>query len=220
MLLRASFGSVRKLSILRDSYVPGVGKINAAFAQAGTAGAIRTVEEFMGNGLEINHVILVSFDNFPRLIDSLGGIDVTLGGCLKSDYFGGKRIKLGKGKHHLSGREALRFARVRKNRCRPNEDDRHRAARQQKVLKGMRDQIVSPLNWPGSFVRLPWISWEAPRTLRTDMRGPGLMTLFGDLLTGGAGETRILKPSGDGPGGSLVISEEERAREVDRLLGS
>jgi LCP family protein required for cell wall assembly len=219
LVLHVGFGTVRKVAILRDSYVPGLGKINAAFAQNGTAGAIRTVERFMGNGLRINHVILVSFTNFPKLIDALGGIDITLENCVKSNRFGDKRVALTKGDHHLTGREALRFARVRKNRCAPNEDDRARAARQQQVLAAMRDKLVSPLNWPSTLVRLPLISWEAPRALRTDMKGPGLMALFTDLLTGGTGDTRVLKPSGIGPGGSLVVSEGERARAVHQLLG-
>jgi LCP family protein required for cell wall assembly len=219
LVMHVGAGTVRKLAILRDSYVPGVGKINAAFAQDGTRGAIRAVERFMGNGLKINHVILVSFSNFPNLIDALGGIDITLKRCVSSNRFGGKRIALHRGDHHLTGREALRFARVRKNRCAPNEDDRARAARQQQVLAAMRDKLVSPLNWPSTLVRLPLVAWEAPRALRTDMRGPGLAALFSDLLTGGTGASRVLKPSGIGPGDSLVVSEDERASEVRRLLG-
>jgi LCP family protein required for cell wall assembly len=219
LLLHVGFGTVRKLAIPRDSYVPGVGKINSAFAQDGASGAIRTVESYMGNGLKVNHVILVSFENFPKLIDALGGIDIHLDNCLKSNRFGGKRIKLSAGDHHLTGRLALRYARVRENRCAPNEDDRARAARQQQVLGAMRAKVVSPLHWPSSLVRLPLIAWQAPRTLPSDMKGPGLMALFSDLLTGGAGDTNVLKPSGLGPGGSLIVSEGERARAVDRLLG-
>jgi hypothetical protein len=163
-------------------------------------------------------VILVSFTNFPKLIDALGGIDITLQNCVKSNSFGGKTVKLTKGDHHLTGREALRFARVRKNSCAPNEDDRARAARQQQVLGAMRSKLVSPLNWPFTLVRLPLISWEAPRALRTDLKGPGLMTLFTDLLTGGTGATNVLKPSGINSDGSLRITAGERARAVNRLL--
>ena len=223
MLLHVGAGSVRKLSILRDSYanIPGAGaqRINAAYAIGGAALTARTVEEFMGNGLEINHVIEVDFSNFPELIDALGGVDVKLDNCLKSDKFGDKRVKLSKGEHHLSGREALRFARVRKNRCAPNEDDRQRAARQQLVLKGMRDRLVHPKNWPGTFIRAPWIAWEAPRALRTDMKGPGLLMLFTDLLSGGSGETNVLKPDGINGDGSLRIERSTRADAARELLG-
>ena len=83
----------------------------------------------------------------------------------------------------------------------------------------MRGRIASPTNWPNTFIRLPLISWEAPRALRTDMHGPGLTALFTDLLTGGSGATEVLKPTGFGPGGSLIVPTSERARAVRQLLG-
>jgi LCP family protein required for cell wall assembly len=221
ILLHVGLGSVRKLSILRDSFanIPGhgSGRINSAYAFGGTALQVRTIEEFMGNGLKINHVIEVDFSNFPKLIDALGGVDITLDNCLKSNQFGGKRVRLSKGDHHLSGREALRFARVRENRCAPNEDDRQRAARQQKVLAGMRSKLVLPWHWPSTFVRAPWIAWEAPRALRTDMRGPGLLTLFTDLLSGGSGSTQVLRFDGVNGDGSLRVTRDARASAVRKL---
>jgi LCP family protein required for cell wall assembly len=223
IVLHVGVGSVRKLSILRDSYaqIPGHGaaKINAAFAIGGAALTIKTVEGFLGHGLKINHLLLISFTNFPTLIDALGGVDITLGNCVHSNSFGGKRVKLGPGDHHLSGKEALRFARVRKNKCRPNEDDRARAQRQQQVLAAMRDKLASPTNWPSTFIRAPLIAWEAPRALRTDMHGPGLMMLFTDLLTGGSGSTNVLRPSGVNSDGSLQVTAGERARAVQQLTG-
>ena len=80
MLVHAALGSVRKLSIPRDIEVevPGHGtnKINAAYALGGPALTIETVESFLGNGLKVNHLVEVDFDDFPELIDSLGGITV------------------------------------------------------------------------------------------------------------------------------------------------
>ena len=219
LLVRASVGKVQRLSILRDTFaeIPGAEaqKINAAYAIGGAALAIETVEKFLGNGLEINHVVEVSLENFPNLIDALGGIDVTTKTCIRSEPFGGYRVKLKKGTHHLNGDQALRFARVRKNLCAPNEDDQARAARQQELLRGIRNQLLSP----GTFVRLPLVSWQAPRTIRSDMVGPGLFALFSDLVTGGSGKTRILMPSAPGPGGSLLVSDEEKRTAVKRLLG-
>ena len=223
LLLRVGFGSVRRLSILRDSRasIPGGGtqRINAAYAIGGASLTVETVENFLGNGLRINHVIEVNFERFPELIDSLGGIDIKLKRCVSSNRFGDKRVRLKKGEHHLSGREALRFARVRENRCAPNEDDRARAARQQQVLSAIRSKIASPRHWPGSFVRAPFIAWDAPRTVRTDMRGPGLAALFTDLLTGGAGSTEVLRPSGLNPDGSLIVSDQDKDDAVRELLG-
>jgi LCP family protein required for cell wall assembly len=211
MLMHVGVGSVRKLSVLRDTPVeiPGHGsqKINAAYAFGGAPLMIKTVESYLGNGLEVNHIIEVSFDDFPDFIDALGGIDVSLDNCIHSNSFGGKRVRLSKGEHHLSGDEALAFARVRENVCNAAEDDRARAARQQQVMSAIRDQILSP----STFFRLPLVSWEAPQTLRTDLKGPGLLMLFTDLMTGGPGDTNVLE--------CLPCSEEERADAVDELVG-
>ena len=222
IVMHVGFGSVRKLSILRDSQanIPGGGtqKINAAYAIGGAPLTIKTVEGFLGNGLKINHVILVSFTNFPDLIDALGGVDVKLKRCIRSNSFSGQRVVLSRGEHHLSGQEALNFARVRKNECSPTEDDRARAARQQQVIASMRDQIVSPLNWPSTFIRGPFIAWAAPKAIRSDMHGPGLAALFTDLLTGGSGKTKVLLPSGE-ENGELIVSDSEKADAVDYLEG-
>lgn len=222
MLLHVGFGSVRKLSVLRDTIVdiPGHGrdKINAAYAIGGAPLTVRTLERYFGSNLRINHLIEVSFTDFPQLIDALGGIDIKLKKCISSNSFGGRRVRLHKGDHHLSGEQALRFARVRENRCAPNEDDRARAARQQQVLASMRSRVVSPLHWPSDFVRGPFIAWEAPRAIRSDMHGPGLAALFSDLISGGTGKTSVLKPDGlDGNG--LHVSDVDKTDALDALLG-
>jgi hypothetical protein len=71
-------------------------------------------------------------------------------------------------------------------------------------------------------VRLPWVSWEAPRAIRTDMSGPTLLGMFGALGISGSPPTRVLRPSGTattaGGGSGLVISASERQAEVKRFL--
>jgi LCP family protein required for cell wall assembly len=207
---------VRKVSILRDSQanIPGHGvqKINAAYALGGAGLTIQTVEQFMGNGLKINHVLEINFENFPKLIDAMGGVTVNLKRCIHSNRFGGRVLILHKGEQHLTGHQALQYSRVRENKCAPNEDDRARARRQQEVLSAMRSRMLSP----AAFVRLPWISWAAPRTVRSDMRGPGLSALFLDLVTGTGGRSKVLLPSGSN-GTQLIISENAKRRAVDYL---
>ncbi len=222
LLLHVGFGEVRRLSILRDSFanIPGAEsqKINAAYFIGGAPLMINTVEQFMGNGLEIDHLISVKFSSFPDLIDALGGVNVNVEDEICAPGYEGNAagVNLDPGEHHLDGEAALEFARVRNNPCAPAEDDRARAARQQEVLSGIRSQALSP----SAFVRLPWVSWSAPRAIRTDMRGPGLATLFTDLLTGGTGETNVLEPTGPpNSDGSLPISEEARAEAVAELTG-
>ncbi len=223
LLLRAALGSVRKLSIPRDSLaeIPGHGaqKINASYALGGAGLAIQTVERFLGNGLEINHVVEVDFADFPELIDSLGGITVNNKSRICSPPFDNyyKGYRLPKGEQKLDGEQALGFARVRKNNCAPGESDLDRAKRQQEVLAGIRGSLLSP----GTFIRLPWVSWNAPKTIETDMASAGLFGLFTDLVTGNSDEQDVLRPSclGCGIGGTLVVSDAEKRDAVEKLLG-
>jgi LCP family protein required for cell wall assembly len=221
MLVHAALGSVRKLSIPRDSYaeIPGhTGqKINAAYALGGPSLMIRTVEGFMGNGIKVSHLIEVDFKNFPALIDSLGGIDVTVKQRICSPPFDNfwKGLTFRRGEQHLNGERALGYARIRKNSCAPNETDIDRARRQQEVLTAIKGSVTSP----GTFFRLPLVSWRAPRAIRTDMKGPSLLALFTDLATGSSDETMVLEPSclSCGPGGSLVVSEGAKADAARKL---
>ena len=218
MLVHSAFGSVRKLSIPRDVEVEvpghGINKINAAYAFGGPALTIETVESFLGNGLEVNHVVEVDFKNFPDFIDSLGGVTVNNKTRVCSPPFDNfwKGLTFRKGEIELNGTRALGYARVRKNNCNPAEDDRARAARQQQVLSAIGSKVKSP----STFVRLPWVSWHAPRTLRTDMNGFQLMGLFADMATGSSDKTEVLEATCC-RGSNLFVSDGAKADAVRKL---
>jgi LCP family protein required for cell wall assembly len=217
LLLHVGLGTVTRLSIPRDSYtnIPGHGmnKINAAYAFGGPALTIKTIEQFLGNGLEINHLILVDFQHFPEFIDSLGGVDVTLKKCVHSNSFGGKKVNLSKGTHHLTGHQALAFSRVRENFCDPRENDIDRGKRQQQVLSSIKSRAFSVR----TFFHAPWVAWNAPRAIRSDLHGPGLSALASDLVTGGSGKTSVLTPAQLQP--NLIVDDNEKRDAVRRLLG-
>jgi len=218
MLVHSAFGSVRKLSIPRDVEVNvpghGINKINAAYALGGPALTIETVESFLGNGLEVNHVVEVDFKDFPDFIDSLGGVTVNNKSRICSPPFDNfwKGLNFKKGEIELDGRRALGYARVRKNSCAPAEDDRDRAARQQQVLSAIGSQVKSP----STFFRLPWVSWNAPRTLRTDMNGFQLMMLFADMATGTSDDTEVLEATCC-RGSNLFVSDGAKQDAVRKL---
>jgi LCP family protein required for cell wall assembly len=220
MLVHAALGSVRKLSIPRDIEVevPGHGtnKINAAYALGGPALTIETIEQFLGNDLEINHLVEVSFEDFPRLIDALGGVTVNNKTRICSPPFDNfwRGLTFRRGELELNGRRALGYARVRKNPCAPAEDDRARAARQQEVLRAMGAQVKSP----STFFRLPWVSWKAPQAMRTDLKGPGLLALFADMATGNSEDTAVLEAGCCVNGSNLFVSDGAKRDAVDKLL--
>lgn len=224
VLMRFGGGKAARLSIPRDTVVdiPGAGrqKINAAYAIGGAAKMTETIEAYLG--IEVNHVIEVSFSNFPELIDAMGGV-IYRGGCVVSRINGGfanggYTLRLKAGKTKIDGKQALALARTRKNACNPRESDLTRASRQQKITQAMRSRVLSP----AGFVRLPWIAWKAPSALVTDMSGPTLMGFAAATFAGGSPPTRILKPTGaetlpDG-GAGLTVSDAARQQAVRRFL--
>jgi len=214
MLLRVGGGANGRMSIARDTVVdiPGHGrdKINAAFAYGGSALATQTVENF--TGLDVNHVVLVSFENFPALIDAMGGVTYR-GGCVVSRINGGFKnggytLRLRAGKTHIDGKQALALARTRKNLCNPRENDLTRARRQQKVISSMKQRLLSPF----AFVRLPMIAWAAPQSLRSDMSGPTLLGLFAALAVAGSPQTQVLGSD------SGTVPDDVKQRAVRRFL--
>ncbi len=229
MLIRTGGGHAARLSIPRDTVVeiPGHGlqKINAAHAYGGPALSISVIEHWLG--IPINHLVEVNFEDFPQLVDAMGGVDYT-GGCIVSKLDGGfsqggYTLRLRSGTHHIDGRQALAIARTRDNLCAPNETDLQRAEHQQALFNALKSRLLSP----SSFLRLPWISWNAPPTIISDMSGPTLLGLFGGLAISGTPATRVLKPSGavtlPGGGDGLTVSESERRaarRPLPRRLSS
>lgn len=214
LLLRIGGGANSRLGIARDTVVdiPGAGrqKINAAYSIGGTPLAVETIEQY--TGIDINHVMIVSFEDFPALIDAMGGITYR-GGCVVSRINGGFKnggytLRLPAGKSHIDGDQALALARTRTNECAKDENDLTRARRQQKIVGAMKRRLLSPM----AFGRLPLISWNVPKALRSDMSGPTLLGLFSALAVAGTPETELLgSVSGE-------VSESVKQAKVRRFL--
>src|SRR4051812_25319653 len=224
LLMRIGGGHNATLSIPRDTVVPipghGQDKINAAYAYGGPTLAIRTVEQYLG--IPVNHLVEVNFENFPQLVDALGGVTYK-GGCVVSKISGGFKnggytLRLKGGEQEINGKQALALARTRHNECNPKESDLTRARRQQKILGAIKDKVSSF----ETFARLPWVSWAAPKAMRSDMSGPSLLGLVGAELTGGTAKPTVLKPSGfvtlpDG-GAGLTVDDATKRAAVERFL--
>jgi LCP family protein required for cell wall assembly len=223
MLIRTGGGHTSRLSIPRDTLVdlPGYGyqKINAAYFYGGAAFAIRTVESFLA--IKINHVIVINFTNFPALVNAMDGVNYT-GGCVDSQISGGvadggQTLILKAGTHHLDGEQALVLARTRENLCDPAWTDITREENQQALFSAMKSQVLSLTG----FIRLPWIAWDAPQTLETDMGAPTLAGVAASLAMFGAGSTTVLPTSGEilpEVGDVETISDAAKQAAVERFL--
>ena len=101
------------LSIPRDLFVPiagtnGSNRINVAFNN-GPGQLVETIQNDFG--IPISHYVLVNFDGFQGLVDSLGGINLNFPYPSK-DAYSGLRITQA-GCQHLNGDQALATARSR-----------------------------------------------------------------------------------------------------------
>ena len=152
----------------------------------------------------------------------MGGVTYT-GGCVVSKLDGGSAdggftLRLAAGTHHLDGTEALALARTRENSCAPDESDIQREEHQQALFADMKSELLSPM----SILRLPWIAWNAPPAIISDMSGPELLAMFAALTVTGTPPTHVLKPTGQItlPSGEdgLTISEEARRRDVAQFM--
>jgi LCP family protein required for cell wall assembly len=116
----------------------------------------------------------VDLGGFVRVVDTLGGVNVTVAHAFcdpSYDEYGFTRgFSISAGRHHLNGQQALAFARVRKA---SGESDFTRAARQQEILSGIRDTIVKGgfLNDPIGLLKAvgKTVETNVPRKLLPDL---------------------------------------------------
>jgi LCP family protein required for cell wall assembly len=243
MILRAGGGAFERLSIPRDTWaaIPdhGNGKINSAYAFGGAQLQVRAVEQLLG--IEINHVAIVDFGGFRDFIDAIGGVKVNLPIKVCSSISGGTyNVRLRAGEHTLGGEKALALARTRQQNgfvdsdgdgvpdpdqpkaCQdpPPIDDLDRTRFQQLILQGVKDRLTDPWRLPRNFIFGPWIGWNAPKAFVSDMGALTLPQLAIAAVIGGGSKTKVLRPSGPGPEGSLFVPVENCVRAVRRLTGS
>ncbi|GAA2290712.1 LCP family protein [Streptomyces kunmingensis] len=81
---------------------------NSAYALGGPVCAVKTVEQL--TGVRMDHYLEVDFAGFAKLVDALGGVDVTTAEDIDDDL---SHLHLKAGEHHLDGEGALAFARTR-----------------------------------------------------------------------------------------------------------
>jgi LCP family protein required for cell wall assembly len=91
-------------------------------------------------GTQIDHYAAVNMRTFERIVNAVGGIDITLpetvDGRTADDT--NKRLLFEAGTHHLNGIQALTLARIR------IKGGFERAENQNRVLCALRDQLTSP----------------------------------------------------------------------------
>ena len=172
------------LSIPRDMWVniPGFGysRINTAWTLGrrsklpggGPALTMKTVSHFIG--VPVDYYVQVDFDTFVDFIDLIGGVDIYNDETLILDPMAhGKdfpKVKLTCcGTRHLNGSKALAYARCRHAEQGCKDGDIGRARRQQKVIFGIRDKVLSPENFPKLLAQAPQLYSTFSAGIRTNL---------------------------------------------------
>jgi polyisoprenyl-teichoic acid--peptidoglycan teichoic acid transferase len=134
-------------SIPRDLYVPistgGSNKIDTAYIGGGPAAAMATVSRDFQ--VRIDDYVWIGLLGLVKLIDLVGGVDVTAAGPVMDDFypadvdtgnaFGYERVNVLAGPQHLDGVQAMQFVRSRHSDL---QGDVGRSKRQQAVLIALR----------------------------------------------------------------------------------
>ncbi len=161
MLLAVDFGmpAAHLLSIARDlwitvpgyaSYLPVEGRVNLGYALGDKYGypggnpAFQVFTVSQALGVRVDRYAVVNFTAFEKIIDALGGLDVTMQVALRDPLYplgpdNTMVLEIPAGDVHLDGRTALMYARTRHA-----DSDFGRMRRQQKILMAAREKLLSP----------------------------------------------------------------------------
>ncbi len=123
--------SISLTSFMRDLYVsiPGYSdnRINAAYRFGGAPLLDSTLRKNFGIVVDGN--VAVGLDQFSKIVDILGGVDVELTAKEANHMRSQGHTSVHEGMNHLNGTQALAFCRIRKI-----DSDHNRTERQRRVL--------------------------------------------------------------------------------------
>ncbi|MFT7184363.1 MAG: LCP family protein required for cell wall assembly [Oceanicoccus sp.] len=127
------------ISVPRDLYLNGR-RINAYYTYYGVDQLERMVQSV--TGLEIDKYVQVDLDGFVEVVDIVGGIDVEVTEDIEDWSYPNSKggydpYSISAGVNHMSGEDALKYARSRKS-----TSDFDRAARQQGIIDSLRTKVV------------------------------------------------------------------------------
>ncbi|MBB5235738.1 LCP family protein [Deinococcus budaensis] len=184
MLIRVDGTRVNVLNIPRDTNVGDFDparkwaeqKVNGRYWAGGPQALTQAAETITGE--RVDAYMVVRTDYVARVIDALGGLDVTVpeGGIEWVDQAAGVDLRLPAGNHHLNGEQAVLYLRVRKG----FGDDYGRIDHQKQALT----QLAGRLRSAQGLAALPTILGGVGNGVETNADPgwlPALLPHLGDL---------------------------------------
>ncbi|KAF4406746.1 LCP family protein [Streptomyces lycii] len=144
---------------------------NESYKIGGPACAVATVEAM--SGIRMDHYLEVDFTGFKKLVDELGGVEITTRVPLRDRE---SRLDLPAGTHTLDGEQSLGLVRTR--HAVGNGSDLGRIQLQQAFVRALTDQVgeVGLFSDPGKLYDL---ADTATRAVTTDSALAGVNELLG-----------------------------------------
>lgn len=151
---------------------------NSAYSTGGAACAVKTVESI--TGIRMDHYIEVDFSGFEKLIDDLGGVEIT---TTKDISDSDSHLNLKAGTHTLNGEQALGLVRTRHGVG--DGSDLGRIQLQQAFIKALVNQVkhIGVLSSPTKLVKLANTATKAITT-DSDIGSVTDLASFADGLKG------------------------------------
>lgn len=177
---------VKLTSIMRDSYVqiPGYqdNKINSAYEKGGIDLLYKTIA--LNYDIHLDGCVKVNFKNFEKIIDKLGGLDLTLTKeeahyLDTTNYISNKKYRTVKeGKQHMNGNQVLGYSRVRKRATiTGNNNDYGRTDRHRLVLNAIFEKYKSK-----SKVDLASLMFSILPMITTDIDSKSFETMLNSFI--------------------------------------
>lgn len=205
---------VAMLSIPRDTRVniPGHGwhKINEALSIGQVDLLKKMIQDLIG--VSVDRYALVNFEDFVKIVDTLGGVTLDVEKDMKYDT-GDMVINLRQGTQHLNGEEALGYVRFRHDAL----GDISRTERQQKFLAAILRQSLRP----STLLKLPKLIPQIAQAVDTDLTVREMLSL--SKFAAGASSVQIVSQTLPGNfmtinGGSYWYVDPKQAKEVAYAL--
>ena len=137
------------------------GRINQVFSRAlgrkleyATWARVMSEQLTKITGLTIPYYVLLDFQGFEDIINTLGGVDINVAKPLKDTTYPDRQrgimtFKVNSGMNHFSGETALMYA-----RSRHSTSDFDRSLRQQQILKAVKEKLISQITSPSKIKQL------------------------------------------------------------------
>lgn len=217
--------TIKLTSLMRDMYVtiPGYrdNKLNSAYHSGGGVLLAETIEQNFG--IEIDGYVRVNFDAFEKIVDKLGGVDITLTEAEAhylntTNYISKKKYRCVKeGLNTLNGNQALGYCRVRYKGASNGEiNDFGRTYRQRTVIKTIFDKYKNQ-----NIVNMISIANELLSYVTTNMSKSEMISYLTTAAGFGKLEMEVFRipldnsyedQKIDGPGWVLVIDFEKNKK--------